>query len=209
MATRTRARAGRRATIGIATTGAACCTGGVCDPQRVHKLLAPAPVGTHQLVNVTGPGVFVAGHVTKTGGATGLTFVRLVIDGRVIVDVTFGAARTFVFPIDNPYGVLRFSSGGDSPPRIRLARPPRVPARPHLDGDRERARSRPAPRRGHRRQHPLLAPRPPAGCRRFRAFGRLTRVSPYGMSSSRTTRRTARESPRSMCSTRASLISVW
>ena len=112
MATRIRTRTGQMATVGIATPGAACCTGGVCDPQRLHKLLAPARVGTHRLVNTAGPGVFVAGHVTKTGGATGLTFVRLVIDSRVIVDVTFAAARTFVFPIENPYGVLRSSSAG-------------------------------------------------------------------------------------------------
>ena len=71
-----------------------------------------ARLGTHRLVDTAGPGVFVAGHVTKTGGATGLTFVRLVIDSRVIVDVTFAAARTFVFPIENPYGVLRSSSDG-------------------------------------------------------------------------------------------------
>ncbi len=154
MATRTKTRAGRRATSRIATTGAACCMGGVCDRQRVHKLLAPASVGTHPLVSVEGPGVFVAGHVTKARGATGLSFVRLVIDGRVIVDVTFAAARTFVFPIENPYGVLRFASSGIQ--HLGFGWPVPLVFKRTLNGDRERARSRPAPRGGHRRQHPLL-----------------------------------------------------
>ena len=70
------------------------CIGGMCDPQRIQGLKAPAPKGTYNLINLTGPGLFLAGHVTKQGGATGLTFVRLQIDGRSVVDLSFAGART-------------------------------------------------------------------------------------------------------------------
>ena len=75
------------------STGETRCIGGMCDPQRIQGLKAPAPRGTYNLINLTGPGLFLAGHVTKQGGATGLTFVRLQIDGRSVVDLSFGDLR--------------------------------------------------------------------------------------------------------------------
>ena len=58
------------------------CATGVCDPERTQGLKAPAPQGTTVLVNLRGPGVFVGAEVNKQGGASGLTFVILDIDGR-------------------------------------------------------------------------------------------------------------------------------
>lgn len=50
-------------------SGASRCNGGVCDPRRTQGLKAPAPKGTHTLVNLTGPGLFLSANVTKQGGA--------------------------------------------------------------------------------------------------------------------------------------------
>jgi len=86
--------------------------GGICDPQRIQGLKAPAPKGTHNLVNITGPGLFLAAHVTKQGGATGLSFVRLQIDGQSVVDLSFAAAQNWGFTEQNPYGLVVLGSGG-------------------------------------------------------------------------------------------------
>jgi hypothetical protein len=43
------------------------CAAGVCDPQRTQGLRAPAPNGTHDLVTLQGPGVFLGAAVSKTG----------------------------------------------------------------------------------------------------------------------------------------------
>jgi len=94
------------------TPGVKCCTGGVCDPQRVQGLKAPAPKGTHTLINLTGPGLFVAGHVSKQGGTNGLTFVRLQIDGRSVVDISFAGAHNLGFTQQNPYGLVLLGGGG-------------------------------------------------------------------------------------------------
>ena len=85
----------RNATARRQLTGETRCIGGMCDPQRIQGLKAPAPRGSYSLINLTGPGLFLAGHVTKQGGATGLSFVRLQIDGRSVVDLSFAAAHNF------------------------------------------------------------------------------------------------------------------
>jgi hypothetical protein len=111
MAATKRSQTSRGARPRSTTEGEACCIGGVCDPRRVQTIKAPASVGTHTLANVAGPGLFLGGHVTKQGGSTGLTFVRLVIDGRTVVDITYAAARVFAFPAQNPYGLVLLSAG--------------------------------------------------------------------------------------------------
>jgi hypothetical protein len=88
------------------------CIGGMCDPQRVQGLKAPAPKGTYNLVNLEGPGLFLAAHVTKQGGSTGLSFVRLQIDGRNVVDLSFAAAHNWGLTEQNPYGLVLLGSGG-------------------------------------------------------------------------------------------------
>ncbi len=88
------------------------CAVGVCDPQRTQGLKASASRGTHTLVTLEGPGVFVCAHVTKQGGANDLTFVRLRIDNRSVVDLSFAAARNWGLTQSNPYGLQVLGSGG-------------------------------------------------------------------------------------------------
>ena len=94
------------------STGVPRCIGGMCDPQRIQGLKAPVPRGTYNLINLTGPGLFLAGHVTKQGGATGLSFVRLQIDGRSVVDLSFAAAQNWGLTQQNAYGLVVLGSGG-------------------------------------------------------------------------------------------------
>ncbi len=88
------------------------CIGGMCNPERVQGLKAPAPKGTYNLINIAGPGLFLAAHVTKQGGATGLSFVRLQIDGRSVIDLSFAAAQNWGFTEQNPYGLVVLGSAG-------------------------------------------------------------------------------------------------
>ncbi len=83
---------------------------GVGDPERTQGLKAPAPQGTHVLVTLRGPGVFVAAAVSKQGGATDLTFVNLDIDGRNVTSLSFAAAANLGLTQHNPYGVALVQS---------------------------------------------------------------------------------------------------
>jgi len=78
----------------------------MCDPQRTQGLKAPAKKGTYDLINLEGPGLFLAGQVSKQGGLTGLTFVRLQIDGRSVVDISFVAARNLGYTQQNSFGLV-------------------------------------------------------------------------------------------------------
>jgi len=86
------------------------CAPGVCYPQRTQGLRAPAPKGDHLLVSLKGPGVFVSAHVTKQGGATGLTFPSLDIDGKNVVNLSFAAAQNWGLTQHNSYGIVLLSS---------------------------------------------------------------------------------------------------
>lgn len=88
------------------------CIGGMCNPRRIEGLKAPAPKGTYSLVNLDGPGLFLAAEVTKQGGATGLSFVRLRIDGQSVVDLSFTAAHNTGLTQQNPYGLVVLGSSG-------------------------------------------------------------------------------------------------
>ena len=88
------------------------CLRGVCDPERTQGLRAPAPQGDHVLVSLEGPGVFLGAQVTKQGGATGLTFVSLDIDGRNVTNYSFAAAKNAGLTQQNPYGLVYLGSGG-------------------------------------------------------------------------------------------------
>src|SRR5215211_3770228 len=83
-----------------------CCIGGMCDPQRVQGSKSPARKGTYDLISLEGPGLFLAGGVSKQGGLTGLTLVRLQIDGRGVIDISFAAARNLGFTQQNPMGLV-------------------------------------------------------------------------------------------------------
>jgi len=86
------------------------CLVGVCDPERTQGLKAPAPKGTHLLVRLTGPGLFLAASVTKQGGASGLTFVSLDIDGRNVTNISYAAAGNVGLAQHNPYGLVLLKS---------------------------------------------------------------------------------------------------
>jgi hypothetical protein len=86
------------------------CALGVCDARRTQGLRAPAPKGTHDLVSLEGPGLFLSANVSKQGGATDITFVKLDIDGRNVVNLSFAAARNWGLSEPNPFG-LQFLSG--------------------------------------------------------------------------------------------------
>ena len=92
--------------------GQVTCGTGVCDPQSTQGLKAPAPKATHSLVSLDGPGLFLSANVTKQGGPTGLTFVKLEIDGRTVVDLSYAAARNFGLSSPNPYGIQLLNGVG-------------------------------------------------------------------------------------------------
>ena len=86
------------------------CASGICDPVRTQGLKAPAPNGTHDLVNLEGPGLFVAAAISKQGGTNDLTFVSLEIDGRNVTSLSFAAANNWGLTQHNPYGLVLLHS---------------------------------------------------------------------------------------------------
>ena len=86
------------------------CAAGVCNPERTQGLRAPAPQGEYKLVELKGPGLFLAAEVTKQGGASGLTFVSLEIDGRNVTNLSFAAAENGGLTQNNPYGIVLLKS---------------------------------------------------------------------------------------------------
>jgi hypothetical protein len=86
------------------------CSSGVCDPERTQGLRAPAPNGSHVLVTLEGPGVFLGAAVTKQGGTNDLTFVILEIDGRNVTNLSYAAAANAGLTQQNPYGLVLLHS---------------------------------------------------------------------------------------------------
>jgi hypothetical protein len=86
------------------------CAAGVCNPERTQGLRAPAPQGTHELVLLKGPGVFLAAEVTKQGGINDLTFVILDIDGRNVVNLSYAAVSNQGLTQHSPYGLALLQS---------------------------------------------------------------------------------------------------
>lgn len=82
------------------------CAAGVCDPQRTQGLKAPAPIGTHDLVTLEGPGVFLGAAIAKQGGTNDLTFVILDIDGRNVANLSYAAAANEGLTEQNPFGIV-------------------------------------------------------------------------------------------------------
>jgi hypothetical protein len=109
MAKRKTARASRPSRQ-ITQPAARTCAAGVCDPRRTQGLKAPAPQGTHVLVNLEGPGVFLGAAVSKQGGTSDLTFVILDIDGRNVTNMSFAAARNLGLTQHNPFGLVLMQS---------------------------------------------------------------------------------------------------
>jgi hypothetical protein len=92
----------------IEATKTRTCALGVCDPERTQGLKAPAPKGDYVLVNLKGPGLFLAAEVVKQGGSSDLTFVILDIDGRNVTNLSYIAARNSGLTAQNPYGIVYF-----------------------------------------------------------------------------------------------------
>jgi hypothetical protein len=92
------------------------CVIGVCDPQRTQGQEAPAPEGEYAVVNLDGPGTFVAAEVIKQGGAGDITFVILDIDGRNVVNISYAAAtRNLGLTQQNPFGLVLLETPGTAP----------------------------------------------------------------------------------------------
>ena len=86
------------------------CAPGVCNAERTQGLIAPAPKGEHVLVELKGPGLFVAAAITKQGGANDLTFVSLDLDGKNVTNLSFAAAKNAGLTQQNPYGIVCLQS---------------------------------------------------------------------------------------------------
>jgi hypothetical protein len=86
------------------------CAIGVCDPERTQGLKAPVPNGTHVLVSLKGPGVFLGMEVSKQGGTSDITFVILDIDGRSVTNLSYAAASNQGLTQQNPYGLVLLHS---------------------------------------------------------------------------------------------------
>jgi hypothetical protein len=79
---------------------------GVCAPQRTQGLKVQVKKGTHVLVNLKGPGLFLGAEVVKQGGSTGITFVDLTIDGKNVTNISYAAAKNAGKVRQNPYGMV-------------------------------------------------------------------------------------------------------
>ena len=80
----------------------------IAGAQRTQGMMAPAPIGEHVLVKITGPGVFVCAEVTRQNDPPGVSFVSLDLDGRNVVSLSFEAARNWGMTKFNPCGVVLF-----------------------------------------------------------------------------------------------------
>lgn len=96
----------KRSSARSVVPGGGKCAPGVCDPERTQGLKAPAPNGTHVLVSLNGPGVFLGAEISKQGGTNDLTFVILDIDGRNVTNLSYAAAANEGLTQQNPYGLV-------------------------------------------------------------------------------------------------------
>jgi hypothetical protein len=94
----------------VKATKTRTCAPGVCDAERTQGLRAPAPKGDHVLVDLKGPGLFIAAAITKQGGSNDLTFVILDLDGKNVTNLSFAAAKNAGLTQQNPYGIACLQS---------------------------------------------------------------------------------------------------
>lgn len=71
----------------------------------------PLSPSENELVSLEGPGTFVSARVVKQGGASGITFVSLEIDGKVVVNRSVAALKNWGMTQNNPFGVAVFTAG--------------------------------------------------------------------------------------------------
>lgn len=85
--------------------------GAVAAPKRTQGLITNVASGsTHTLVQLRGPGLFIAAELTKQGGNNDLTFVNLDIDGQNVVSISIAALFNQGLTADNSYGIMVFKS---------------------------------------------------------------------------------------------------
>lgn len=95
----------------VVSTGTQCEVG-MCNPQRTQGLKTnPKKGSANKLISIKGPGLLLAGHVSKQGGSNDLTFVRLRIDGKSVIDLSFAAASNLGLTQSNPYGLVLLKGG--------------------------------------------------------------------------------------------------
>ena len=96
------------------------CTRGVCGPRNeeghiprpeIDPLIltgADIPLsGPHNLVVINGEGSFISAVISKRGGETDNTIVKVKIDGRPVVNWRFKDLQTMgLTKVTNPYGVV-------------------------------------------------------------------------------------------------------
>ena len=88
------------------------CEVGMCNPRGTQGLKTNLKKGsTHKRISIKGPGLFLAGHVSKQGGANDLTFVTLRIDGSVVFSLSFAAASNLGLTQNNPRGLVLLKGG--------------------------------------------------------------------------------------------------
>ena len=83
-----------------------CCTLVRNTRQFEGLVVSPLDPSTHTLVTVNGPGKFVSARLTKQGGASGLTFVTLLLDGQVVEGRSIAALKNWAMTGDNRFGVV-------------------------------------------------------------------------------------------------------
>ena len=86
------------------------CSGGVCKPERTQGLKAPAPTGTHNLVSLRGPGVFLAAEVSKQGVRTTSPSSRSTSTDATSRASRFAALANQGLTQHNPFGLAVFHS---------------------------------------------------------------------------------------------------
>lgn len=103
------------APVPVTMSGNPCCAR-IKGAASKEGLVAYDPVTgdiaqeTYDLVNLDGPGTFVAARLTKQGGITGLTAISLSIDGKTVVQRNIVALKNFGMTQNNPFGVVVVTS---------------------------------------------------------------------------------------------------
>ena len=99
-----------------------CCST-INGATQAGGLITDPVQDTHELVNVTGPGTFVAARMVKQGGSTGLTAVELIIDGETVIHRNIAALKNWGMTQNNPFGVVVFTNSSIDTVTIGFSQP--------------------------------------------------------------------------------------
>ena len=87
-----------------------CCFG-VSSPERKQGLLTNVKKGEHELIKLSGSGVFLGAHISKQGGSSDISFIDLTIDGKNVFNVSYAALINLGYTQQNPYGMVLVKTG--------------------------------------------------------------------------------------------------